>query len=217
MKALDLFCGAGGASAGLRRAGFELLGVDIRPQPRYPFAIREGNVFDLIESGDLRLDAFDFIWASPPCQGKTAYRRRPNHVRPVDTDGNIVRIRALLAMSNVPWVIENVPGTALRAPITLCGSMFSETLMIRRHRCFEASFSMPQLACRHELQLGDFPQATNRKNRRRTAEIGVWRIPIETQRSAMGINWMALEELSEAIPPAFAEWIGVKAIAYLNR
>ena len=217
MRALDLFCGAGGASAGLHRAGFEVLGVDLALQPRYPFASCQGDVFDLIEGGDLQLDDFDFVWASPPCQGRTAYLRRPGHVRPVDTDGNIVRVRTALAASSTPWVIENVPGAPLREPIMLCGSMFAETMQVRRHRCFEASFAMPQLVCRHALQHGDFPQATNRKNRRRTAEIGVWRIPIETQREAMGIDWMVLEELSEAIPPAYAEWIGLQAIAAVSR
>jgi DNA (cytosine-5)-methyltransferase 1 len=205
LRALDLFCGAGGASSGLATAGFDVTGIDIAEQPRYPFRFIRGDVFELIESGDIDLDAYDFVWASPPCQGHTAYKRRPDHVRPVDTDGAIKKIRALLNKSRAAYAIENVPGAPLLDPITLCGSMFA--LDVRRHRCFETSFPMIKPSCRHELQQGDFPQATNRKNRRKTAEIGVWRIPLNVQQRAMKIDWMQLEELSEAIPPAYSEWI----------
>lgn len=204
-RALDLFCGAGGVSAGLTRAGFDVLGIDLEPQPNYPFSFCQRDAFALER---YELQQFDFVWASPPCQGRTAYKRRPNHVRPVDTDGGIERVRDMLFGANVAsWVIENVPGAPLIKPITLCGSMFDETVSVRRHRIFESSFVLPQLPCRHERQQGDFPQATNRKNRRKTAEIGVWRIPLDVQRAAMGIDWMTLEELSEAIPPAYSEWI----------
>jgi DNA (cytosine-5)-methyltransferase 1 len=186
LRALDLFCCEGGAATGLARAGFDVTGVDITHQPRYPFRFVQGDVFELIESREIDLDDYDFVWASPPCQGRTAYKRRPDHVRPVDTDGAIERTRALLRASSTAHVIENVPGAPLRDAITLCGSMFAETIAVRRHRCFEASFRLPQMKCRHEIQQGDFPQATNRANRRKTAEIGVWRIPLDVQHKAMG-------------------------------
>jgi len=182
-RALDLFCCAGGATEGLHRAGFHVTGVDISAQPNY-----HGDRFIQANAFDPGIDYrdFDLVWASPPCQGHTAYKRRPNHVRPVDTDGNIARVRSMLRRFGVPYIIENVPGAPLIAPITLCGSMFDETIGVRRHRIFEASFPLSQPPCRHELQQGDFPQATNRKNRRKTAEIGVWRIPLETQQRVMG-------------------------------
>lgn len=203
MKALDLFCSAGGATRGLQRAGFRVTGVDIVDQPHYC-----GDRFirhDVFQAGvDFR--DYDLVWASPPCQGRTAYKRRPNHVAPVDTDGGIARVRSMLARYRLPYVIENVPGAPLFAPLVLCGSMFA--LDVRRHRWFECSFPVIQPRCEHDTQRGDFAQATNRANRRRTVEIGVWRIPVDVQQRAMGIDWMNREELSQAIPPAYAEFIG---------
>lgn len=116
------------------------------------------------------------------------------------------RVRELLEQSGKPWVIENVPGAPLRDPVVLCGSMFG--LDVRRHRLFETSFPLLAPSCAHHLQRGDYPQATNRKNRRRTCEIGVWRIPLEVQQRAIGIDWMDLEGLSQSIPPAYTEYIG---------
>lgn len=203
--ALDLFCGAGGASMGLHRAGFRVTGVDREPQPSYPFEFIQADAF-----GDVRtlmrfgpMD-FDLVWASPPCQGFTAYKRRKNHVRP--RPNLIPSVREMLRAWRRPYVIENVPGAPLENPSTLCGSMFG--LNVRRHRLFETSFKLPTLHCNHAVQYPRFPQATNRKNLRRTVEVGVWRIPLKTQQEAMGIDWMTLEELSEAIPPAYSEFIG---------
>jgi DNA (cytosine-5)-methyltransferase 1 len=113
-----------------------------------------------------------------------------------------------LNKSGLPYVIENVEGAPLIDPVTLCGSMFD--LDVKRHRLFEASWALdpPEWPCRHKLWADDrYPGATNR-NGRRTVEIGVWRIPLETQQEAMGVDWMTLEELSEAIPPAYTEFIG---------
>lgn len=190
---------------GLHRAGFEVTGVDIRRQPRYPYRFWEGDALLL---GPNHLAPFDFIWASPPCQAFTAYKRRPNHV--AKRDNLIPAVREMLAASGKPYVIENVPGAPLKPAIILCGSMFG--LDVRRHRLFETSFPILQPKCQHKSQTPRFPQATNRKNRRRTVEVGVWRIPLETQRKAMGIDWMELEELSEAIPPAYSEFIGRAAL-----
>jgi DNA (cytosine-5)-methyltransferase 1 len=80
-------------------------------------------------------------------------------------------------------------------------------LDVRRHRCFEASFAIVQPKCAHSTQAPRFAPATNRTNLRRTVEVGVWRIPLDVQQRAMGINWMMLEELSQAIPPAYAKYI----------
>jgi DNA (cytosine-5)-methyltransferase 1 len=208
-RVLDLFCKAGGASMGLSRAGFDVVGCDIEPQPNYPFPFIHGNALEQDVSG------FDFVWASPPCQGFTAYKRRPGHVRP--RENLIPDVREKLLRVGVPFVIENVEGAPLENAVTLCGSMFG--LDVRRHRLFEAhGFSIPQPKCDHASQLPRFPPATNRKNLRCTVEVGVWRIPVDVQFRAMGIDWqMTLEELSNAIPPAYSEHIGRAAITQLQR
>jgi DNA (cytosine-5)-methyltransferase 1 len=210
--ALDLFCGAGGASMGLHDAGFEVVGVDIEPQPSYPFEFVQRNVLDL-----LLIDprSVDFVWASPPCQAFTAYKRRPDHV--YESPNLIPATRELLQDSGLPYVIENIPGarTELVDPIQLCGSSFG--LDVRRHRLFECSFPIKAPPCDHSWQTPRFPPATNRTNKRCTVEVGVWRIPLEVQQKAMGIDWMTRKELSQAIPPAYAEYIAKEVIRFLDR
>lgn len=199
MRILDLFCGSGGASAGMVRAGHEVVGVDIEPRPNYPFEFHQADALTFDLSG------FDLIWASPPCQGFTAYKRRPGHVRP---QANLIpRVRKLLLANGAPYILENVEGAKahLRNPVKLCGSMFG--LDVRRHRLFETSFVVSQPKCDHSWQKPRFPSATNRKNLRCTVEVGAWRVPIAIQCAAMDIDWMKCAELSQAIPPAYSEWL----------
>lgn len=207
MRLLDLFCGAGGAAMGYHRAGFdEIVGVDINAQPRYPFEFVQADAMTY------PLKGFDAIHASPPCQTWTAYRRKGHGVG----DGYPALIeptRDRLSGQGTPWVIENIPRAPLNDPIQLCGSSFD--LDVRRHRLFECSESLWPIACNHVWQTPRFPPATNRTNLRSTVEVGVWRIPLATQQRAMGIDWMELRELSEAIPPAYTEWIGKQLIASL--
>lgn len=200
MRALDLFCGAGGASMGLHQVGFSMIGVDIEPQPHYPFTFVQADALTY------PLEGFDLIWASPPCQAFTAYKRRPQHVR--DRPNLIPAVREALQRSGAHWIIENVPGARehLNDPIQLCGSSFH--LDVRRHRLFETSFAASSLPCYHGRQTPRFPPASNRENLRSTVEVGVWRIPLHVQRKAMGIGWMTRKELSQAIPPAYARYLG---------
>jgi len=212
LRALDLFCGAGGASLGLAAAGFEVVGIDLKRQPRYPFTF---NAFDALRLTLDELRLFDLIWASPPCQAHTAMRRMHNAKPHVDL---IPPTRAMLRAAAVPYVIENVVGAPLEDPIILCGTMFGlgvHGAELRRHRLFEASFPIPAPPCRHGLKpatIGVYGgHVRNRKRREGSHARGVEDFSIAAGREAMGINHMTLAEMSEAIPPAYSEWIGLAA------
>jgi DNA (cytosine-5)-methyltransferase 1 len=187
---------------GLHRAGFTVVGVDIQPQPRYPFTFVQADAMKVLSDAK-ELRKYDLIWASPPCQAFTAYRRRPNHVPAYPN--LIPDVRSWLRAANVPWIIENIPGAPLFEPVQLCGSSFG--LDVRRHRLFETCFEVRPLACNHRWQTPRFKPASNRTNLRCTVEVGVWRIPLDVQSRAMGIDWMNREELSEAIPPAYSQYL----------
>ena len=216
-RLLDLFCGAGGAAMGYARAGFEVVGVDINPQPHYPFEFHQGNALNLWWAR--RTPAwigFDAIHASPPCQWGTAYRRRPNHVK--DSLNLVAKTRALLKATGLPYIIEQpYPNRhALEWPVVcLEGSMFG--LDVFRKRMFETNWPVGLVPpTRRDLQTPRFASATNRTNKRRTVEVGVWRIPLDVQKQAMGVEWkITLEELSQAIPPAYTEFIGRQLIDQL--
>ncbi len=215
-RALDLFCCAGGAGMGLHRAGFDVVGVDIKPQPRYPFEFYQADALTF------QLEGFDFIWASPPCQGYSAMRHAPGTV---GAPRLIHHVRRRMP-TGVLWVIENVEEAKLdmRGPVTLCGSMFglgAQGSRLQRHRLFESSFIIPQPDCGHDERpvIGVYGGHA----RKRAASAGgrgtkdVWEGGHKAAASeAMGIDWMTLAELSEAIPPAYSEFIGREAIRQLN-
>lgn len=213
-RLLDLFCGAGGCARGYQRAGFDVVGVDIKEQPRYAGDefVRDEAVTALAillrgeRVGRWYLSDFAAVHASPPCQSFTAYRRKGHGVGDGYPD-LIEKVRARLLLTGLPYVIENVPGAPLENHVQLCGTGFG--LDVQRHRWFESNVSLMGMGCAHGRHAARFPAATNRgENTRRTVEVGVWRIPLEEQQRAMGIDWMTLEELSEAIPPAYTEYIG---------
>lgn len=209
-RLLDLFCGAGGAAAGYARAGFEVVGVDIKPQPRYPFEFHRADALEfLVEHGH----GFDVRHASPPCQFATAYRRRKGVA--VGAPNLIPATRRALLATSGPYVIENVEQawSHLIDPVRLCGSMFG--LDVQRHRLFESNVPLRAGWCDHSIWTPRFPQATNRTNLRKTVEVGVYRIPLPVQQQAMDIDWMRLDELSQAIPPAYTEHIGTALLAHL--
>ena len=192
MKALDLFCGAGGASAGLVRAGFEVVGVDIEPQPEYPFEFVRGDAC----RPPVRLEKFDFIWASPPCQ---AYTWASAKVRGLGKEfpDRVAETRALLEASGVPFVMENVPEAPLREDLRLSGGMFGRNL--ERARIFELhGFRAEQPKYRKHLE----PLCTvaGHGGNSRTFKLGDWK-------KAMGIDWMPRERLVQAVPPDYSEYI----------
>lgn len=223
-RLLDLFCGGGGGSAmGYHRAGFEVVGVDSSPQPHYPFEFVQIDALQVLRGHWhplemlTDLDLFDAIHASPPCQTFTAYRRRGGGVGDAYLD-LIAPVRALLQETELPWVLENVAGAPLETPVKLCGSMFAPALDVQRHRYFESNIPLTAPGpCRHDRWAPRFPAATNRRPMsRRTVEVGVWRIPLDVQQRAMGIDWLDLEELSEAIPPAYTEHLGRQLLQELR-
>jgi DNA (cytosine-5)-methyltransferase 1 len=209
-RLLDLFCGAGGAAVGYHRAGFDVVGVDINPQPHYPFTFWNADALGLADSV---YRSFDAIHASPPCQRFSKSVSKANRLRHPDYIG---LTRELLMASGLPWVIENTPRAPLVNPITLCGSSFG--LEVRRHRIFEMS-DPPILVppCRHEQYEPKYAPAWNRTNLLRFRPIsGGWtgEQDLIQDRAGMGVDWeMTSRELSESIPPAYTEWIGRQLIA----
>lgn len=208
-KILDLFCGAGGASMGYHRAGFEVVGIDINPQPHYPFDFIQRDaleIIDLVKHGEDWLKGIDAIHASPPCQLFTVYRNLKKNQN--DNHVNLIpQTRRALHATRLPYVIENTPKAPLIDPLTLCGTSFN--LEVRRHRIFESDFYIEPMPCAHDrFTERKYPGSTNRPNGRTVCQIGEWKVPLAIQQKAIGINWMNMKELSQAIPPAYTEYIG---------
>lgn len=219
-RLLDLFCGAGGAGMGYHRAGFDVVGVDIAAQPNYPFEFIQCDALDAVqdllnlddEYGIFRVVA---IHASPVCYGWSKMRDcRPGMKD--DQPDLITPLRPLLVASGLPYVIENVPGAPLLNPVRICGSGLG--LKVQRHREFECSFPAWGVGCAHGSNAWNpaYKHSTGRK-KRRVPVIGEWRVPKALQDEAMGIDWMTLTELQEAIPPAYTEHIGRHLIEALDR
>lgn len=218
LKALDLFCGAGGATRGLQLAGFHVTGVDIRPQPRYC-----GDKFYQADAITFPLGGFDFIWASPPCQRYCLLAYRNSNAR--DHPDLIAPVRSRLKRSGIPYVIENVAGAKrkLRRPVMLCGTMFDLGIpeaQLWRHRLFEGPWPIHiPMVCQHRgspvgvyggggdwRRLGVVTVTGHTGGTRKRGNLQQYNV--RQRRVAMGIEWMTNAELSQAIPPAYSEFIG---------
>jgi DNA (cytosine-5)-methyltransferase 1 len=222
---LDLFCGAGGASVGYARAGFKVIGVDIKPQPNYPFEFFQNDAIEVLRWWRLtRYTALmdhgiAAVHASPPCQAYSDLQRRSRRSYPQ----LIEPVRRLLQETRLPWVIENVPEAPLRAPIILCGTMFPG-LRVIRHRAFEASFplawhnhgyhpSHPLVFTydKRKAHYGQLDQDTSF-----VQVTGGGNCTVANKRAAMGVGWMNGAEANEAIPPAYTEFIGAQLLAQIG-
>jgi DNA (cytosine-5)-methyltransferase 1 len=199
-RLLDLFCGAGGAAMGYHRAGFDMVGVDIEPQPHYPFPFWQADALEFL--ADLT-GHFDAVHASPPCQryirsGNVDREKHPDLLGPT---------RELLIRTGLPWVLENVPGAPMEAHALLCGSMFG--LAVKRHRWFEANIPLLPWTppCRHDEPITGVYGHAHGKN---GAAKGMLPSDLATWSREMGIDWMTAEEIVDAIPPAYTEWIGAQ-------
>jgi len=201
-RLLDLFCGAGGASMGYYRAGFEVIGVDIKPQPHYPFEFHQADALTY------PLEGYDAYHASPPCQRYTRATCKQRMIEGREYPDLISAIRNRLKMLDKPYIIENVVGSPLETTIILHGGMFK--LKVIRPRLFETSFLtfQPQIE-----RLLAYRKICGR-DYYRVMSGGLWLKGEETRGSfldwcnAMGIDWMIKNELTQAIPPAYTEYIG---------
>lgn len=210
LRALDLFCGAGGASKGLAMAGYEVTGVDIKPQPNYPFKFIQADALALLFS----VHPFDLVWASPPCQAYSDLAKRNGNAD--DWPRLIEPVRALLTRHANKWVIENVEGAPLIDPVRLCGTMFPG-LRVLRHRLFESNFHIPEPPHGKHPKVHTFDKRKSHfgKTDERTDFVqvtGGGNCTIAAARSAMGIDWMTKGEINEAIPPAYARHVGIASL-----
>lgn len=201
-RLLDLFCGAGGASAGYAMAGYEVYGVDVSPQPHYPYNFLHMDWQEALAWSIAHAESFDAIHASPPCQAYSVLARPHRNAGKLYPD-LIAPVREALRGFGVPWVIENVVGAPMRPDVMLCGSMFG--MKVRRHRWFE--FSEPTgpwtgIACNHELR-PVVVSGNNHSGGFTSAEIV----------AAMETPWMNRYEARQAIPPAFTEFIGKRLLS----
>jgi DNA (cytosine-5)-methyltransferase 1 len=203
-KLLDLFCGAGGASKGYSLAGFDVTGIDNRPQKRYPFRFRQADALEFLAE---HWREFDAIHASPPCQAHTKLK----YLHGKSYACVIEPLRRLLDESGKPSIIENVPGSTLGFSIFLCGGMFPG-LRVYRHRRFESSFLIWQPDHPpHRIPAGEPGTKGGLRLRQHYDRGGFITIAGHVGTycgDAMGIDWMTRLELSQAIPPAYTEYIG---------
>jgi DNA (cytosine-5)-methyltransferase 1 len=185
---------------GYHRAGFEVVGVDIKPQPRFPCAFVQADALEYVAQHGREFDA---IHASPPCQAFTTARviygrEHPDLLTPT---------RKMLEETGKPWVIENVPQAPMRADLVLCGSMFGQP-RLKRHRWFELSWPFFALvpACQHARKLVSV-----------FGHGGHVYPGVADWREVMGIDWMTRDELAQAIPPAYTEYIGRRILEFATK
>jgi DNA (cytosine-5)-methyltransferase 1 len=221
---LDLFCGAGGAAMGYYRAGFDVYGVDVCPQPNYPFRFDRGDALDYLRE-ELKLPTHlraAVVHASPPCQanlkGLAAVNRGLG--RAYDHPDLLDATRDGLTALGVPYVIEQPQqGAKLINPVRLCGSSFG--LPIRRHRQFESNVRLVVPPCDHAWQTDKKYWTSWVKNgvRQRATVVQVYGNGGEREQwgPALGVDWMTHAELAQAIPPAFTTHLGLQLIAHLAR
>ena len=206
-RLLDAFSGAGGAGMGYHQAGFDVVGIDNRPMPHYPFRHIVGDALEYIRKHGHEYDA---IHASPPCQHYTKLRSlHPDHVYP----DLVAPTRDALMSTGRPWVIENVPGAPLFSPVMLCGMSFG--LRVYRHRLFESSVFLTGMGHLKHMELtatrGWHPEWTGF-----ITVAGGHNTPVSMARKAMDIDWMNRDELSQSIPPAYTRFIGAQLIDNLT-
>lgn len=207
---LDLFSGAGGCARGYQMAGFTVVGVDIKPQPRY--AGDEFHQGDALEFVAKHGREFDAIHASPPCQHYSQASLAQRNAGKVYPD-LIAPTRDHLVASGIPYVIENVPRSPMRADIKLCGCQFG--LDLRRERWFETSWHACVLRppCHHPYPV---VSVVGHGTPTWVREKLGFNPTVADYRRAMQIDWMNRDELSQAIPPAYCKFVGDQLLSALS-
>ena len=217
---LELFCGAGGTGVGFQRAGFDVTGVDIEAHPDCPFPVIVADATQILTETDF-LRTFDSIGGGPPCQGFTSMSNRwRGHGGAADQHPDLISwVRLGMEATGLPYVIENVTGAraALRDPILLRGGMFG--LNVDRPRLFETNFALPKPPKAHKIAnpIGVYGKHHDGRRlfTRKDGSIQRAARTLEEGRAAMGIDWMCWDDLREAIPPAYSEWIGAHMMAHV--
>lgn len=206
-RILDLYCGQGGASVGYYFAGFDVIGVDITPQPQYPFPFIHRDCLSVLADDGL-LECFDAIHASPP--GHSVRPLRMAHCDRSCQDPLTTTLALLHGFSAIPWVVENV---AMPGGVLLCGTHFglgAAGRVLRRHRRFLASFPLPRpgpCSCAGKPIGGVYGNLCN------AGSMSGYRFSPIQARKAMGIDWMSVRGLALAIPPDYTRWVGEQLTA----
>lgn len=210
MKLLDLCCCAGGASMGYHRAGFTVKGVDIDPQPNYPFEFVQTDCFEYLAD---HYQEFDAIHASVPCQKYSVTGNMYDNSHYPDL---IAPMRNALIATGKPYIMENVPGSPMQNYIYLDGTMFPETLRVIRMRYFEGNILLLQPPRGKKLGY------TSGRGKSYSSFDDGYYITVAGHNFrfrdgcvAMDIDWMTRNELCEAIPPVFTEFLGRQMMTYL--
>jgi DNA (cytosine-5)-methyltransferase 1 len=207
--ALDLFCKAGGAAAGYARAGFQVIGVDKDPQPRFPYTFLQADALEFLAAGGAQ--GFAFVHASPPCQAFSVLSRNLGYA---DRHPDLIEAtRALLRATGLPYIIENVPGAPLVEPVMVCGSSLG--LNLRRHRLFESNVPLMAPPCAHGWQTPRFTPASNRTNLACVVNIYGAGSDVALWRETFDTPWMTRDEIAQAIPPAYTELLGGQVLAQM--
>jgi DNA (cytosine-5)-methyltransferase 1 len=225
-RLLDLFCCEGGAGVGYQRAGFDVTGVDLNPQPRYPFPFIQADAIQYVTDHGHEYDA---IHASPPCQLYSITK----HSHSAEHPDLVGPTRDALQSTGLPWIIENVVGAPLVNPLILCGTEFDLTavdtdgtpLYLRRHRLFESNrylFGAGGCRCaaykhRGWTCAGAYGGGSSDRAHAKFVRRGGY-TPGKQVRAALlgGLDWMTLHGLSQSIPPAYTAFLGAQMLTYLE-
>ena len=229
-RLLDLFCGAGGSAMGYHRAGFDVVGVDLNPQKRYPFAFEQADALHyLANSRQIRNGFFDAIHASPPCQAYSITK----HTHGVQHPDLLGPTRELLKATGLPYVIENVIGADMPGAVICCGAQLcpvvrgegddADGLVLKRHRQFESNINLTGSGClckgskRVGLKVaGVYGGGSRDRAWAENVRHGGYTPSKAIQEQLMGIDWMTQKQLNQAIPPAYTEFIGKQLLSALS-